>query len=380
MHICFVTHEYPPLDTGGIGTSIRNLGRALVQSRHRVTVLGWGREACFDEQGISVRFLKGPPIPKTGRAWMLLSLQREVNRLVSEESLDIVEAPDWGGMTAGMRPRCPLVIRCHGSGTFFGHLGHVPVPRLWRWAEKLALRSCDDVAAVSRYAGMLTTTLFQLRGEPRVVHNGLDLSAFTVPQEASRDPLTVLYLGSVIRKKGVLDLCQAFSRVLESVPDARLVMVGRDCGDKLTGSRSTWALCRDLFTPEARSRTEYLGAQSYDTIQDYYRRATVCAFPSYAEALPMTWLEAMASGLPVVAYATGWAHEIIDNGESGVLVSEGDIPALAENLAELLRSPRKRSLIAERARLRVEERFSVERVAAESLQWYRDVIEKEKRS
>ena len=102
MHVCFLTPEYPPLDSGGIGTSIRNLGRALVRSRHRVTVLGWGREARFDDQGVSIRFLKGPPIPKTGWAWMRVALQREANRLGSEEALDIVEAPDWGGMTAGM--------------------------------------------------------------------------------------------------------------------------------------------------------------------------------------------------------------------------------------------------------------------------------------
>ncbi len=307
---------------------------------------------------------------------MRFILQREVNRLVSEEALDIVEAPDWGGMTAGMHPRCPLVIRCHGTATFFGHLVHGPVPLSWRWAESIALRSCDDVAAVSRFAAVLSTSLFRLRVEPRVVHNGLDLSAFTVPQEEGREPLTVLYLGSIVRKKGVLDLCQAFSHLLESVPEARLVLAGRDCADKLTGSRSTWTLCCDLLTEQAKSRTEYAGAKSYDQVQEYYRKATVCAFPSYAEALPMTWLEAMASGLPVVAYETGWSHEIIVNGESGILVPKGDIQALGETLANLLRSPGKRSQIAQTARSRVEERFSVERAAEESLQWYHDVIEK----
>ena len=380
MHVCFLTHEYPPLDSGGIGTSIRNLGRALVRLRHRVTVLGWGREARFEDQGISIRFLKGPPIPKTGWAWMRVTLQREVNRLVSEEALDIVEAPDWGGMTAGMRLRCPLVIRCHGSGTFFGHLGNVPVPQSWRWAEKMALRSCDDVAAVSRFAADLSTSLFRLRAEPRVVHNGLDLSAFTVPQDECREPLTVLYLGSIVRKKGVLDLCQAFSHVLESIPETRLVLVGRDYADKLTGSRSTWALCCELLTEQAKSRTEYVGAKSYDQVHDYYQKATVAAFPSYAEALPMTWLEAMASGLPVVAYETGWSNEIIVDGESGIVVSKGDIGTLGETLVNLLLSPSKRSLIARRARSRVEERFSVERAAEESLKWYQDVIKKGRRS
>ena len=252
----------------------------------------------------------------------------------------------------------------------------MPVPQSWRWAEKIALRSCDDVAAVSRFAAVLTTSLFRLRTEPRVVHNGLDLSGFTVPLEECREPLTVLYMGSIVRKKGVLDLCQAFSYVLESVPEARLVLVGRDCADKLTGSRSTWTLCCNLLTELAKSRTEYLGAKSYDQVQEYYRTATVCAFPSYVEALPMTWLEAMASGLPVVSYETGWSHEIIVNGESGVLVSTGDIRALGETLAKLLCSPNKRSQIAQKARLRVEECFSAERAAEESLKWYRDVIEK----
>lgn len=239
----------------------------------------------------------------------------------------------------------------------------------------MALRRCDDVAAVSRFAGELSVSLFRLRSEPRVVHNGLDLSAFAVPREECREPLTVLYLGSIVRKKGILDLCQAFSLLLESIPEARLVLVGRDCADALSGSRSTWALCSGLLTEQAKSRIEYVGPKSYDQVQEYYQKATVGAFPSHVEALPMTWLEAMACGLPVVAYETGWSDELIAHGESGLLVPEGDIRALGRTLAGLLRSPSERSRIAQRARLRVEERFSIERAADESLQWYRDVIE-----
>src|SRR4051794_1255379 len=101
MHIGFVTTEYPPLPSGGIGTSIQNLARELVVRGHQVTVLGWGRVAEFEDQGVRVRFLKTAFLPKTGWVMGRLALQRELHRLVREEKLRIVEAPDWCGLSAG---------------------------------------------------------------------------------------------------------------------------------------------------------------------------------------------------------------------------------------------------------------------------------------
>src|SRR5918912_835422 len=101
MHVVFLTVEYPPLPSGGIGTSVRNLARALVAQGHRVTVLGVGPETEFDDQGIMVRFIGETHVPKVGWLWDVRRVQRELNRLVRAEGAEIVEAHDWGGGSAG---------------------------------------------------------------------------------------------------------------------------------------------------------------------------------------------------------------------------------------------------------------------------------------
>jgi len=375
MHIGFLTTEYPPLPSGGIGTSIQNLARELVALGHRVTVIGWGRAAEFEDQGVKIRFLKNVFLPKTG--WLVgrLVLQREVRRLVQEEGLQLLEAADWCGLSAGLRLGCPLVLRCHGAAVYFGHLLNEAVRPSVRWAERMAFAGADDVAAVSRFTADVTTRLFGLNRPVTVIPNGIDLRRFAAAESAEVEPSTILYLGSLVRKKGVLDLCKAFSRVVEQYPAARLRLVGRDCADRRSGEPSTWALCQEMLTPPARDRAEHVGEVPYCEISRYVERAGLCVFPSYAEALPLSWIEVMACGKPVVAYDIGWAREVIDKGSTGLLVKLGDIEGLAEAMLQLLRDPVLGRNFGERGRDRVRASFSVRTMAEASADWYERVLE-----
>lgn len=375
MHIAFLTTEYPPLPSGGIGTSIRNLARALVKIGHRVTVIGWGANAEFDDQGVQVRFLtaKGYP-PKTG--WLLSRrrIQQELRRMVHEEALQIVEAPDWCGLSAGIHPGCPLVIRCNGSAVYFAHILREKVRPAVRWAEWLALRHADAVASVSRFTADTTSQLFGLKEKIQVIPNGIDISHFSPAPPEQTEQSTIVYVGTIVRKKGVLDLCRAFSRLVEQLPEARLRLIGRDTPDKQTGAPSTWELCRLELSPAANGRTEYLGPKPYSEVQEHVQRATICVFPSYAEAMPLSWLEAMACAKPLVAYDIGWAGEVIENGSTGLLVAKGDLEQLAETMMHLLQNPALRASLGQSGRKRVENLFSAERVACQSAEWYGQVI------
>jgi glycosyltransferase involved in cell wall biosynthesis len=104
--------------------------------------------------------------------------------------------------------------------------------------------------------------------------------------------------------------------------------------------------------------------------------ATCCVFPSHAEALPMSWLEAMACGKAVLGYDVGWGPEVIEHGVSGLLSPENDIGALAAAMARLLDDAELRARLGEGGRRRVEEKFSLDRLVAETLAWYEDVIER----
>ncbi len=373
MHICFLTSEYPPLPCGGIGTSIRNLGRALVEAGCRVSVLGLGGPAEFHDGEVAVRMVRRAHLPKLGWLQNRLWLQRELRRMVRCEQLDLVEAPDWCGLSAGIRPGCPVVIRCNGSAVFFGDMLGEPVRFSVRLAETMALRQADSVVAVSRFAADRTQALFGLQRSIQVIPNGLDVRQF-VPNGASAAEPTILYFSTVVRKKGVFDLALAFNTVAEHLPDAQLLIIGRDSRDSRTGSASSWKLVEASFTARARRRVTYLGPLPYDQLASHVAHASVCVFPSYAETQGLAWAEAMACAKPVVAYDIGWAPEVVVHGETGLLVHPGSIQELSDAIVSLLESPGRATAFGVAGRRRVKERFSAEVVARANLAWYESVI------
>jgi glycosyltransferase involved in cell wall biosynthesis len=376
MHIGFLTTEYPPLPSGGIGTSVRNLARALVAAGHRVTVVGWGPEARFEDGGVRVRFLGDTRMPSLG--WLLnrARARAKLLRLIEKEGLDVVEAPDWCGPSAGIRLPCPVGVRCHGSAAYFADLLGERVRPGVLLAERMALEGADGLASVSRFTADLTRELFGLPDRFQVIPNGVDLSRFHPGLPEDVEPGTVLYLGTLVRKKGVLDLGPAFSRVVRREPRARLALAGRDSADRRTGSPSTWSLLEASLSTPARARTDLLGQVPYEEVQERIRRAAVCVFPSYAEAQPLAWLEAMACGRPLVGYDQGWAREVVRPGVDGILVPEGDTEALAEAVLGLLADPERAAALGASARSRVEAEFDSVFAARRSLEWYARLAER----
>jgi glycosyltransferase involved in cell wall biosynthesis len=157
-------------------------------------------------------------------------------------------------------------------------------------------------------------------------------------------------------------------------PGARLVLAGRDSPDRRTRSASTWGLLEATLSTPARARTDLLGEVPYEQVQERIRRAAVCVFPSYAEAQPLAWLEAMACGRPLVGYDQGWAREVVRPGVDGILVPEGDTGALADAVLGLLADPDRAAALGASARQRVEAEFDARIAAGRSLDWYRRLL------
>jgi glycosyltransferase involved in cell wall biosynthesis len=126
----------------------------------------------------------------------------------------------------------------------------------------------------------------------------------------------------------------------------------------------------ESLSPAARARTELLGAVPYGSVQERVRRAAVCVFPSYAEAQPLAWLEAMACTRPLVGYDQEWAREIVRPGVDGLLVPPGDARALAGAVLDLLADPERAAALGASARARVEEEFEAGKVARRAVEWY----------
>jgi glycosyltransferase involved in cell wall biosynthesis len=395
MKIAFLTPEYPHPKTGssgGIGTSIRNLAIGLLQHGHSIRVLVYGQkvEIIFDDNGIIIQQIRN--VKLKGLSWWLTrkKLERIINELHTNQEIDLIEAPDWTGITSFIQPRkCPIVIRLNGSDTYFCHLDNRPVKWNNKFHERRALEKADGLLSVSQFTADLTNEVFGLHKEFTIIPNSIDVELFNANStdqqnlSTTSSPLlrrgvggedTILYFGSLIRKKGLLELPFIFNEVIRNNPEARLVLVGKDVSDIVSGNPSTWQMMQQLFTAEALQNVTYLGSVPYAQIKKQIDLTTVCVFPSFAEALPVSWIEAMAMQKPIVASNIGWATEIIDDEVDGFLVNPKEHQLYAKRILELLENSEMQIQFGKKARDKIVEKFSIGIVAKQNLLFYEGLI------
>ncbi|SHG06663.1 Glycosyltransferase involved in cell wall bisynthesis [Flavobacterium segetis] len=388
MKIAFLTPEYPHENTGtsgGIGTSIKNLAAGLLAEGCAVCILVYGQkeDKLFDDNGICVQQIKN--VKFKGLSWFFTrkKLERIINELCEKQQIDLVEAPDWTGITSFITPKkCPIVIRLNGSDTYFCHLDNRPVKWKNKFHEKRALEKANGLIAVSKFTAQVTNQIFSLKKQFTIIPNGIDTTKFqtnfshigsVIPNVKSNE---ILYFGSLIRKKGLLELPLIFNQVVSKTPNATLKLIGKDVADRITGNSSTWKMMQSLFTKEALLQVEFIGSIPYQEIKNQIEQAAVCVFPSFAEALPVSWIEAMAMEKAIVASNVGWSQEVIDNGISGFLVHPTDHLEYANRIVDLLENKELQKQFGHAARKKVLEKFSIEIVAQQSIAFYKTVKKK----
>ena len=207
----------------------------------------------------------------------------------------------------------------------------------------------------------------------KIIPNSIDTNTFK-PNTRENTPGNLLYFGSIIRKKGVLELAHIFNLVHKNNTDARLVMVGKDVRDIHTG-KSTKELFEEILTKESRDKVIWKGSLSYEQVKLEIARSAVITLPSFAEALPMTWLEAMAMEKAVVTSNIGWAKEVMIDGKTGFTVNPKNHANYADKVLVLLNNKELAGKMGKAARQRVMEKFSTKVVVEENIRFYESVID-----
>ncbi len=378
IRIAFLTPEYPhgrtPGLCGGIGTSIMNLAHAMRKAGATVSIIIYGQDAdeAFEENGIAHYRVQSIEKGKLRRYYTQKKIERLIRALVRQHKVNVVEAPDWRGATSFISANCPIVVKLHGSETYFAHLDQRPLKWRIRYTEKRALQKADAVISVSAYAAQVTQDAFGMTRTMTVVPNGIDVDRFKVSN--SETPFNILYFGTLVRKKGSLELSAIFNQVVTAFPSATLTLVGLDSNDPATGNASVWNMIQSGLSAQARASTTYEGAVAYEKVRGHIAAASVCIFPSYAEALPVSWIEAMAMGKAIVASDIGWAREMIEDGKEGYLVHPANHALFAERIGQLLTHEERRAAFGRAARAKAETRFSIDTVAIQNLEFYHQLI------
>lgn len=378
MKICFITLEFPHPKTGtsgGIGTSIFNLSRGLVQLGHEVSIIIYAQDEdeVFYENGIHYYKVKNIIFKGLSLYLSQKKVEKLINKLYSEGKIDLIEIAEWTGFSSFIQPKCPIILKLHGSDTYFCHLDNRKVKWKNKFLEKKALKQANGIIAVSEFTGNLTLELFNLKSSFTVIPNAIDTFQFENKEITSKN-YTILYFGTLIRKKGMLELPLIFNEVYKKNKHAKLLLVGSNALDIAENWKPTWQLMQPLFDIEALKNVTYLESVPYHEIKKIISQATLCVFPTFAEALPVSWIEALAMQKPIVASNIGWAKEIIDDGKNGYLVHPKKHYEYAEKICTLLENEALQIEFGQKARQKVIEKFSLEIVAKQSIAFYKKYL------
>ncbi len=250
------------------------------------------------------------------------------------------------------------------SWTCSAHAKDIWTTPEWEKREKLA--DADWVVACTGIGHAHLAKLAPSPGQVSLLHHGLDLDRFPPPEAPGsrrdgrdpNDPVRILSVGRLVEKKGYDDLIEALALMPRALA-WRLVHIG---GGPLKDRLGRLAARRGIA-----DRIEWHGAQPQDIVLQHYRGADLFALACRIardgdrDGLPNVLMEAQSQALPVVSTRVSAIPELVDDGETGLLVEPGDRQALAAALERLIADPARRQTLGQAGLARVRAHFRFER-------------------
>ncbi|MCK4303394.1 MAG: glycosyltransferase family 4 protein [Candidatus Eisenbacteria sp.] len=372
MKIGMVSEFYYP-QPGGISEHIRALSVELRLLGHEVVVLTSNIRGDIPERhprvirlGRSLPLRYNGSLSRISLGWQLgLRLEEVLHR----EHFDLLHIhnplmPTLPLLTIS-KARCPLV------GTFHSYYRRDLLTQLFRPQLNRLLGRLSARVPVSRSAQRAAMSLFP--GEYRVIPNGVDFSFFAKIAGQSGNgsrrkngrPLRILFVGAFVRRKGLPHMLDAFRQIRERRNDVELLVVG-DGPDR--------ARVRRNLPATIRNAVQFVGFVPRRQLAEYYATAHVFCAPSLgSESFGMVLLEAMAAGLPVVAFDIDGYRDVVKHGHDGLLVEQEDSRALAAGIEHFLDHPEERVRYGLRGQQKAK-RFSWREVALQLEELYREVL------
>ena len=235
------------------------------------------------------------------------------------------------------------------------------------WMQEVVAKRVDRVITGSQNSAESVAREFRLPMEHiSVIYDGVDTDTFR-PLEIPKRPNSLLYVGnSDDRNKGARYLVEALA-LLKHRDGLRLTVVDRPQAYLVP------TIARELGVAD---RITMAGRLSKEDLVRAYNEAQIMVSPSLYEGFGLPAAEAMACGTPLVATTAGAFPEVVEDGDSGLLVPPGNARALADAIERLLDDPDLRRRLGQGGRRRIVERFSWRETAIRTLELYQEVIER----
>ena len=406
LRIGIICREWPtrPEPSGGIGTYFRNLALGLEQcGAEPVVVTGPTDQPVamqvrrsfpvvhLDEPGANVvgraaaRVSGAAPSSYRGALFQTISrrriaLQRKLPKLLDRYRVDVMVGPVWAGELAEVARRTsrPLVLRASGClrRTLRAN-GNAPDHRD-RQIHLLEQQTIDSAAALYAPARRTLRDLLICMTAPHVpisvIPSGVDTECFSPdPNPRTDEPCRFLFVGRLEPQKGLGLLAELIPGLIERVPGAEIYFAGNDTPTAPAGR--TWRKHFHVALPtEAYNRCRFLDRVEWQDVPALYRGADVLMVPSVFDSLPNTALEAMSSGLAVVASSGAGLDDVISAGDNGLIIPNDDRRAWLGELIRLAEDSDSRMRLGRRARDTMIARFNLAAAAEPVLNLCRQIV------
>jgi len=388
MHICFASLDYPDKTSGGgVGTYVKIIARELIRRGHRVSVIALrkGKELSdrSNDEGVNIYWITPGNIhwyvsklPFIGKVFALPIREIEysdavfkaIRKIDHEEPLDIVEGIETGAFGfRSLRRGIKTVIRLHGERYIFAKYtppGRIPVDvRISRYFQRKAFLNANQLTAPSRvHAEEIKSELKGKVPSIKVIPNPVQEVSLIKSENKNERPV-FLYIGRLQLSKGILDLLKTIPLIIEKVPSAHFIVVGKE---HPSVSMKTIEMMMNRL--KIGSALDLLGHVNNKDLGSIYSEATAVILPSYYESFSYVCVEALMYHVPIVAYNAGAVKDIIKNGENGLLVSTGNVEALADACAKAINM---RVKVSAKDELN---KYSVEQVCQETIAVYENLL------
>ena len=362
MRVAYIVTKADPI--GGAQIHVRDLATAMVDQGHSALVITSGTGPFIDElraRNIPVAVLRNLGVPI--HPFRDLRALREIRRALTELPPDLIAAHSSKagvlGRLAGRALKVPVVFTVHGWAFTPG----IPARRaaLYRRIERAAGPFSSRIITVSEFDRRLGLEA-EIAGPDRIVtvHNGIPDIAPALRADPARAPARLVMVARFGPQKDHATLLRALAGLQEHAWELELVGEG-------SGMAQTAALAGSLGLG---GRVLFRG-QRMD-VDQILSSAQISLLVSNYEGFPLSILEAMRAGLPVVASAVGGVDESVHDGKTGFLVPRGDVDALRDRIGRLLVDPSLRMMLGARGRAEYERRFTLDQMVGRTLAVYRD--------
>jgi glycosyltransferase involved in cell wall biosynthesis len=381
MKICFICNEYPPGVYGGIGAVTKTLAEGLVSAGHSVHIIGLydvKKAVHEDIKGVSVHRLADPFSGSLAEARRKMLIARHIASLADKGLIELVEAPEWRGDSALVSGKIPVIIRMHNSHVVKSRHNNSVIEKSIQFFENIALVRAQQLFAVSRFIAEENYRYFPLLRMTRknamikVINNAIDTDYFKT-EGTSRKENSILFVGSIKKVKGIMNLLKAFE-IIAQHRDVALNIAGQDT--LATNRTSYFQSILAEVSNQKKEKIIYHGRLSSEQLIQLYSEAAISVFPSLVEAFPTVVLEAMACSSPVILGNCGPHSEIINHGENGLICDSSNPDDIAEKILSVLKNRSLGDYLGKNARQTVCEKFNYKDWIGKNIEIYTKILER----